>query len=278
MAYHRPTRLEAALEIRASGDVRLLAGGTDIYPATKARDLVEDILDLTDIAGLGGITQGPDGWRIGAGVTWAEVIHADLPPAFDGLKSAARQVGSAQIQARASVVGNICNASPAADGVPPLLTLKAEVDLASRHGVRRLSLAEFLTGLRQTALRGDEIVTAIHIPADAAKGRGAFTKLGARKYLVISIAMVAVRLGLKGGRITQAAVGVGAMGPIACRLPGLEAALLGQPPDRPEAWRAALEGDIAARLAPIDDLRADAAYRRAAVAVLIGQTIAKAAR
>ncbi len=277
MTYHRPTSLRDALDARAKGGLRVLAGGTDIFPATDGRDLAGDILDLSAVTDLGGISATPDGWRIGASCVWREVIAADLPPAFGALKQAARQVGSVQIQNRATVAGNLCNASPAADGVPPLLVLDAMVELASSRQTRLLPLEDFITGPRRTALLPDEIMLAIHIPQSASRGIAAFSKLGARAYLVISIAMVAVKLELKGGLVRAARVAVGACSPVARRLTGFEAALVGCAPQTPSAWMADLRDDIAATLSPIDDIRASGGYRAGAVAELVARTIEQAA-
>ncbi len=274
LSYHRPTRLKDALALCANGNALALAGGTDIYPARQGRDLIGNVVDLTVVKALAGITKTDEGWRIGATTRWSEVIHADLPPGFDALKQAAAEVGSVQIQNSATVAGNLCNASPAADGVPPLLVLDAVVEIASMRGTRLVPLAEFILNIRQTALASGEIVTAILVP-DAA-GRSVFSKLGARKYLVISIAMVAVRLEISGGVISQAAVAVGACSPVAQRLSGLEAALIGAAVDHPAIWQSALKADIAARLAPIDDIRADAPYRVGAVVELVNRAIATA--
>ena len=130
MSYFRPDDLEAALGYLAEGPAQVLAGGTDVYPALGDRPAPERVLDLTRVAALKGILRDGPTWRIGAGVTWADVLRAGLPPMFDGLKVAARQVGSVQIQTTATLAGNICNASPAADGVPVLLTLDASVEIA----------------------------------------------------------------------------------------------------------------------------------------------------
>ena len=118
--YLRPTSVDAALRALGAARLTIIAGGTDIYPARVGRPLADDILDLSAVAGLGGIAEGADAWRIGAGTTWSELIAADLPALFDGLKLAAREVGGAQIQNAGTLAGNLCNASPAADGVPPL--------------------------------------------------------------------------------------------------------------------------------------------------------------
>ncbi|WP_417520185.1 FAD binding domain-containing protein [Minwuia sp.] len=258
--YARPATLESALEHLAEGDWSLLAGGTDFYPARVGRPLNEPVLDISGVAGLRGIDRTDEGFSIGALTTWTDVIRADLPPAFDALKLAAREVGSIQVQNAGTVAGNLCNASPAADGVPPLLVLDAEVEAMSGQGVRRLPLTAFIRGNRQTALGAGEMVTRILIPGSALKGHSTFLKLGARKYLVISIVMVAARLG-EG----DAAVAVGSCSAVAQRLRALEADLRG--------------GVIGVRpehlspLSPIDDMRADATYRGEAAAALVQRAV-----
>jgi CO/xanthine dehydrogenase FAD-binding subunit len=264
--YLRPTRLEEALEALARPWV-VLAGGTDFYPARVGRAIDEPVLDITAIAALRGISAGPQGWRLGATTTWSELIQADLPPLFDGLKQAAREVGGRQIQNAGTLAGNLCNASPAADGVPPLLALGAEVELADRHSTRRLPLAGFVTGNRRTARRPGELVVAIHVPRPARPARSAFLKLGARRYLVISIAMAAATLEIEAGRVVAARIAVGACSAVAQRLPALEAALLGASLD--EDLAGCVEPSHLAPLSPIDDVRASAAYRADASLTLL---------
>jgi CO/xanthine dehydrogenase FAD-binding subunit len=263
LGHHSPTSLEQALDILGRGGVSVLAGGTDWFPSRGDLPVREDILDITRLPGFRGITRQDGGWRIGAATRWADIVRADLPAAFDGLKAAAREVGSVQIQNTGTVAGNLCNASPAADGVPPLLTLDARLELVSRAGVRVLPLEDFILGVRKTALKPDELVSAVTLP-DAPEGaRGHFLKLGARKYLVISIAMVAGLIALREGRIVSARIAVGSCSPVARRLPGLEAALIGC------SLAKALGGigpDHLVRLAPISDVRANAEYRLEAVA------------
>ena len=162
-AYHRPSRLEDALTALARPHV-VLAGGTDFYPARVGRAIDEDVLDIGGIAVLRGISADAAGWRLGATTTWSELFEADLPPLFDGLKQAAREVGGRQIQNAGTLAGNLCNASPAADGVPCLLALDAEIELAGPAGRRLLPLRQFITGVRRTALTRDELVVAIHVP------------------------------------------------------------------------------------------------------------------
>ena len=259
----------------AAGGWRVLAGGTDLYPGAGAR-LGGPVLDLTGLPGLAGISPDPhyaSGLRIGAATPWADIAEADLPAALRSLQQAARAVGGRQVQVAGTIGGNLCNASPAADGVPPLLVLGAEVELASLAGVRRLPMADFLQGPRQTALGADEMLMAVILPKAALQGRSAFVKLGARAHLVISIAMVAARLVVEGGRVVQAAVAVGACSPVAVRLPLVEAALLGAPVA--DAPARVLARDVQAALAPIGDVRATADYRRMAATELVRRAVAE---
>lgn len=270
--YLKPATLEEALAHLAAGRAsRLLAGGTDLYPAAAASAAwlgagPGPLLDLSAVPDLAGIADAGGHTRIGARVTWAALRDAALPPWLDGLRAAAGQVGGAQVQNRGTLVGNLCNASPAADGVPPLLALDAAVEIAGPAGRRVLALPEFLQGNRRTALRPGEIATAILVPHAPAGSHGRFLKLGARAHLVISIVMVAGVIEAAGGRIRRARLAVGACSEVAQRLPALEAALAG----RPLAEAAAcVRPDHLAALTPIDDVRATAAYRRHAALVLL---------
>ncbi len=269
--YSRPTTLTEALTLRSAGS-RVLAGGTDHYPGAGA-SLVGPMLDVTRIAALQGIAMQDGALRIGACTTWAAIAEARLPPALIALQQAAVQIGGRQIQNTGTIAGNLCNASPAADGVPPLLVLGADVELASPGGTRRLPLGAFITGPRQTALAADEILTAVWIPPAGLLGSSAFIKLGARAHLVISIAMVAVRLVVKQGRVVQAHIAVGSCSGVARRLQEVEAALV----NAPTALAAGLvrNADVAAALAPIDDVRATAGYRAEAAAELVRRAIAQ---
>ena len=265
-AYLRPSRLEDALTALARPHV-VLAGGTDFYPARVGRAIDEDVLDISGIAVLRGISADAAGWRLGATTTWSELLETDLPPLFDGLKQAAREVGGRQIQNAGTLAGNLCNASPAADGVPCLLALDAEIELAGPAGRRLLPLQQFITGVRRTALTRDELVVAVHVPKPNHAARSAFVKLGTRRYLVISIAMAAATLEIADGRVASARIAVGACSPVAERLPALEAALAGAPLDTRLADR--VEPAHLAPLSPIDDVRGSAAYRSDAVVTVL---------
>lgn len=274
MRYLTPKTLDDALAAMAEAPLAVLAGGTDVYPALRDRPLNADTLDIGRIGALHGIVREDDGWRIGAGTTWTDLIRAPLPAAFDGLKLAAREIGSVQIQNAATLVGNLCNASPAADGVPCLLALDSVVELRSASGTRALPLRDFISGVRETVRRSDELATAILIPAPPKDAQSGFLKLGGRTYLVISIAMVACVIAVEEDRLTHVRIAVGSCSPVAARLRALEEALTGLSLD------AALSVKIApehlAPLSPIDDVRATTAYRIEAAQTLIARTLAQA--
>lgn len=266
MEYLRPDRLEDAIAVLAGGPAVPLAGGTDFFPARVTHAPRVRVLDLTGIASLRGIVRQDGAIRIGALATWTDLLRADLPPLFDGLRLAAREVGGMQVQNAGTLAGNLCNASPAADGIPVLLTLDAEVELAGPGGVRRMAVQDFVLGNRRTARAADELVSAIIVPLPAGNARGSFLKLGARKYLVISIVMAAAAVTFDpAGRPAAARIAVGAAGPRAVRLPGAEAAVLAG---------TAIEAHHLAPLSPIDDVRAGAAYRRDAALTLVRRSVA----
>src|SRR5690349_17634362 len=142
--YLRPDRLDDALDALAAGPRTLLAGGTDIYPARVGQVIDEDILDVSGLASMRSIEVVDGVLRIPALATWTDLVRTPLPPAFDGLKAAARAIGGIQIQNRGTIVGNLCNASPAADGLPNLMALDARVELASRRGRREVPVGSFV--------------------------------------------------------------------------------------------------------------------------------------
>ncbi len=289
-AYLRPVALDEALGALSTGGPGgspwvVLAGATDHYPARVGRLPDEDVLDVTGIRGLRGIEAASTGagasggWWIGALTTWTDLVETPLPPLFDGLKQAALAVGGLQIQARGTIVGNVCNASPAADGVPNLIALDALVALASERGPRTVPVAEFITGNRRTARAADELVTGLVVPAPLAgtTARSTFEKLGSRAYLVISIAMVAAIAEIgEDGRIARARVAVGACSEVAQRLPDLERTLAGS---RPAAVAMSIRDVVRPKhlrhLTPIDDVRGTAAYRREAALELVQRALLK---
>ena len=270
--YLRPATLTEALAGLAAPDLRILAGGTDLYPAVQGAALGGTVMDIAGLPELRGISRVGGGVRIGACTTWTQVMQADLPPALDALRQAARQVGGWQIQNAGTIGGNLCNASPAADGVPPLLACDAQVELAGPDRTRHVALADFIIGPRRTTLHQGEVVVAVLIPAAGLQGRSVFLKLGSRAHLVISIAMVAARVVVRDGVVAAAALAVGSASPVARRLPRVEASIVGVPVNR----MVIDDTMVAAALSPIDDVRATAAYRAGAAATLLRRALAKA--
>jgi CO/xanthine dehydrogenase FAD-binding subunit len=266
-AYLRPTSQSEALVALAQGRLIVLAGGTDYYPSKVGKPLADDILDITAIAGLRGIADEGNRWRIGATTTWSDLVSAELPPLFDGLRLAAREIGGVQIQNAGTLAGNLCNASPAADGVPPLLALDARVEIADAAGSTNVALGDFILGNRKTLLRPNQLLTAILVPKPVHPARSHFAKLGARKYLVVSIVMAAATLEVEAGRVSAARVAVGAASAVAQRLPLLEAALIGRTCDASLGEQ--VKAEHLSPLAPIDDVRASREYRLDAGLILV---------
>ena len=270
--FERPQTIAQAARLLASGPWAVLAGGTDLYPAHVGRAVAAPLLDITAIAGLRGIRRDDRGWAIGATTTWTDVVRAELPPLFAALKAAAREVGGVQIQNTGTVAGNVCNASPAADGTPALIALGASVALQSERGERELPIEDFVLGSRRTARAVDELVVAVRVPARSARARSAFAKLGGRRYLTISISTVAVVVDVDdSGAIVHAGVAVGSCSAVARRLPALEARLVGVAADSDLA--SLLDSADLAPLTPIDDLRGSAAYRRDATVTLVRRAL-----
>lgn len=272
--YLRPTSLDDALAALADRPWTMLAGGTDVYPANVGRPISDDVLDLTGLPSLREIRVADGRVRIPALATWTDVVRADLPPAFDGLKTAARSIGGVQIQNRGTLAGNLCNASPAADGLPNLMALDARVELSSTGGRREMAVEEFVIGNRRTARHPDELVTAILVPEPSPMARSTFLKLGSRAYLVISIASVAavVEVGTD-GRVASARIVVGACSEVPRRIEAAEERLVGQVATRSLA--AAVEAPDIAVLAPIDDVRGTADYRRDVALSLVRRAVSE---
>ena len=270
--YIKPKTLDEAVLALATEPAQVLSGGTDFYPALGDRPVRGSVVDVSGLGELRGVATEADRIRIGGLTTWSEIIRTPLPRCLDALKAAAREVGSVQIQNRGTVAGNLCNASPAADGVPPLLALDADVELVSKAGSRRMPLAEFIVGNRKTQRRADELLTAVLVPRVVESAASAFVKLGARRYLVISISMVAaVVLVDDAGRVADARVAVGSCSAVARRLRELEEELIG----------AVIREGLGKRvrqehlhcLSPIDDVRATAEYRMDASLTLVQRAL-----
>lgn len=272
----RASSLQHALALRGEGFVPL-SGATDIYPGMlprlgKPSMAPQRYVDLTALEELRAVKIEADRVQLGAMATWTAIAKAQLPRQCLSLQQAATEIGGIQIQNQATIGGNICNASPAADGVAVLFALDAVMVLQSSQHSRKLPISEFVLGNRETALRPDELLTGIEIPLSRERGTSHFSKIGGRKYLIISIASAAVRLRSDGEAITSAAVSVGSCSAVPLRLPALEASLVGLPvrADQPLA----MEPRWFSPLQPIDDVRGSRAFRLEAAGVLVRRTLA----
>lgn len=267
----RPRSVDEALAHVAEGArggraVHALAGCTDLFVQAHERGWTQGSwVDLWPLRGeLAGVRWQDDGrLELGALTTFAE-LQADpqVGSMFPSLAKAASQVGATQIQARATLGGNVENASPAADGVPVLMALDALVVLTSAQGVREVQLSDYYTGYRQTVRRPDELITAFVIPVQpCGPGGYSFRKVGTRAYQAITKVGLATRLHWQDGQIASARVAAVSMAATTTRCLALEAALLDLTWPLSIEQRQALRTAQAADLTPIDDIRSTAAYR-----------------
>jgi len=275
----QPDTLDEALELRAAHPgAAAIAGGTDLMVALnfdQARPPA--VLDITRVPELTEWAPDGDRLRVGAGVTYTRLID-ELGERLPGLAIASRTVGSVQIRNRGTVGGNLATASPAGDGLPPLYTSGAVVEVASVRGTRRLPVAEFVTGPKRTALEPDELITAFSLPPAA--GPQQFAKVGTRNAMVIAVCSVSLALWPEARRVATC---VGSAGPTPLAADDADAFIAGVL-DEHDYWttRAPLPdvalhrfGELAGQAArPIDDVRGTAAYRRHAVGVLARRTLA----
>ncbi len=267
----RPTTVPEALTMLDGGNAMPIAGGTNVVVDLRAgKHHPAALVDVTRLAGLRGIRRDDGHLVIGGGTTISDLLHDPLIAQHaPALREAAAVFANPLIRNRATVAGNLVDASPAADTAPPLLALDAEVELSSQGGTRRVPLADFLVGVRKTVRRPDELLTAVHIPLPTGGSRAShFHKLGLRRADAISVlSAAAVVTWDAAGRCTAARIALGALAPRPLRATAAEALLLGQ------ALTPALVAE-AARLAgeatqPIDDIRGTAAYRREVAEVIV---------
>ena len=274
--YHRPTSLADALaQLSAAGaDTRLIAGGTDVMVELgRNSNPAKRLIDLTALEPeLRYITSDDQRLTLGALTTHNDVLGS---PAFrrDALPlvQACAEVGAPQIRARGTIAGNLVTASPANDTITALYVLDAEVEVASSNGRRRIGVEQFCTGFRKTALAPGELVRSISIRKLGASRRGIFLKLGLRKAQAISVISVAVVVEFDGPRVTEARIALGCVAPTIVRVADAEASLAGSTLDR--AARARAASLAAAAIAPIDDIRASAGYRRTTIAALVERAL-----
>jgi len=271
MRYEAPESVESAVSLLANGarEPRVLAGGTDLLVQLRAGMIDPDlIVDIKNIRETREISVENGGYRVGAAVTGAELgEHAALKQAWPGVVEAVDLIGSTQIQGRASMGGNLCNGSPAADSVPALIAADALCTIAGPGGQRDAAVADICTGPGRTSLAKGEFVVSFLLPERAPRSADAYLRFIPRTEMDIAVVGVGVNLSLDdAGVCTAARVAIGAVAPTALLVPDAAAALLGT---RLEA--ADLEAMAAAASAacnPIDDKRGTVEYRVKVAGVL----------
>jgi len=259
--YLRPRDLDEALATRAAHpDWMVLAGGTDLMVNANHAAVPAGIVDLWRLAAICFVRVADDAIAIGAGTTWHEVDrHPAIRARMAPLAAAAREIGALQIQARATLGGNVGTSSPVGDSLPVLLALDAELELASPRGRRRVAYRDWCTGYRTTGLAADELIVAAHLPLPGPTTRTAWRKVGTRRAQSISKVMGAAAITVDGDVVVDARIALGAVADRPIRIPAAEAAVRGlRLADAAEAARAA----VRAAIQPIDDVRSTARYRR----------------
>lgn len=251
--------LEEALALRGlHPEAMVLAGGTDIMVNLEAGSIdPPGFLNLWGCDGLRGVSVEADGaLRLGALCTFADLHESPIVP--DVLRDCARTIGAAQIQARATLGGNIVNASPAGDSLPLWLALDASFEIARASGSRRVPASSFFLSYKRVDLSPDELLVAIHLPPPASNGATdalVYRKVGTRLAQSISKVVLGARVRLRDGVIEDARVALGSVAPTPVRLPSVESALVGHAPDPEAAERVMYD------IEPINDVRSTALYR-----------------
>ncbi|MEO1644387.1 MAG: FAD binding domain-containing protein [Chloroflexota bacterium] len=280
-AYHNVSRVDEALALldEHSERARIIAGGTDILIELEQgkRPDVDILIDITRIANLDAVEEDGDFIRLGALVNHNHVVGSDLLREHAlPLVQASWEVGAPQIRNRATVAGNLITGSSANDTITPLTALGAEIELRSIKETRTVPISKFYTGLRQTVMRPNEMLTAIRIPKRDENQRGVFIKLGLRRAQAISVVNCAVVLSQDAdGTVTQASIALGSVAPTIIRVPLAEFALVGNSLSESTIREAAhAAGDTPT---PIDDVRSTATYRSEMVKVLVARALRKLA-
>ena len=271
MRYEAPDTLEGAVALLAgaTGEARVLAGGTDLLVQMRA-DVVDPalIVDIKRISETRKVTEEKGGWRIGAAVTGAELKeHPRLKQVWPGVVEAANLIGSTQVQGRATLGGNLCNGSPAADSVPALIAAGAVATLAGPQGRRDLPVEDVMLGPRKLALGKGELVVSFLLPPRPPRSSDAYLRFIPRTEMDIAVVGAGVSLTVDdAGTLTAARVSLGAVAPRVLLVPEAAAAIVGSRLDRAAQDR--LEAAARAACRPIDDKRGTTEFRIQVAGVL----------
>lgn len=271
-----PKTVPEALAMLAEEGALPIAGGTNVVVDLRAgKRRPQALVEVARLPGLRGVRRENGHLVIGGGTTISDLLSDPLIAQHaPALREAAAVFANPLIRNRATVAGNLVDASPAADTAPPLLVVAAEVELASQSGTRRVSLADFLVGVRKTLRRPDELLTAVRFPVPPEGSASAFQKVGLRKADAISVLSVAVAVTRNAaGRCTGARIALGALAPRPLRATEAETLLTGEPLTPAMIIEAARLAGEAAR--PIDDIRGSTGYRREVTEVIVRRLLSK---
>ncbi|MDH4039858.1 MAG: xanthine dehydrogenase family protein subunit M [Gammaproteobacteria bacterium] len=275
MRYESPstTREAAALLDKEAGVAHVLAGGTDLLVRMKLGHIEPDLLvDIKRIPAMKSISHSARGTRIGAAVSGAELgEHKAIAKAWPGVVEATNLIGSDQIQSRCTMVGNLCNASPAADSVPAMIAAGARVVVVSRRGRRTVPVEKIVTGPGRTSLARGEVIEAVVLPARPARSGDAYLRFTPRTEMDIAVVSVGVNLTLERGRVKTARVVLGAVAPTAILVPAAAKAIIGTRLDDDALDK--LAAACSAACNPIDDKRGTIEYRTKVAGVLARRAV-----
>jgi CO/xanthine dehydrogenase FAD-binding subunit len=267
----------AVLLASAAGHAKVLAGGTDLLVQMRSGRLEPElIVDVKGINEMVSIQREDAGWRVGASVPCMKVArHAEFTQAFPGVVDGANWIGSIQVRSRASMGGNLCNASPAADSVPAMIAVGAIASVQGPNGRRDVAVKDIPVGPGKTALEPGELVVSILFPTPAARTSSAYIRFTPRTEMDIAVVGAGVALTLDAkGICTDATICLGAVAERALVVPEAAAALIGTPVD--EAALAAMAAAASAAARPINDKRGTIAFRTRLAGVIAKRTVLKA--
>lgn len=271
LGYTAPATVEEAIRALAgaSGVAKVLSGGTDLLVQLRSGRAKPDlIVDTKKIPGMSGIREQDGGFVIGAATPGAVIGESEaLKRAWPGIVEAANLIGSTQVQGRASLAGNLCNASPAADSVPALIAARATCVVVGSKGRREVPVESIVTGPGKTSLARDEFITEFHLPKRAPRSADAYLRFIPRTEMDIAVVGAGVNVTLDaGGVCTDARVVLGAVAPTAVLVPEAAAALIGRKLD--ETALARLDQAARGACKPIDDKRGTIKYRTKVAGVM----------
>ncbi len=271
MRYHVPKSFSEASAIAGAtaGTTRFLAGGTDVLVQMRAGIVLpDDLIDLKHIPEVKAIRRtAAGGWTIGIAVSGAELgAHAELCAEWPGVVEGMRLVGSTQVQGRATLVGNLCNGSPAADSVPGLVAAGATVTVTGPNGSRDVAVEDIPDRPGRTKLQPGEVISAVNLPPRGKNAGDAYLRFIPRTEMDIAVVGVAVSLRLDGDTVTEARVALGAVAPTVLLADEAARAIIGSTLD--EAALSRLETAVRALAKPISDKRGTADFRKDVIGVL----------